>query len=92
MIIFAHPLWPKRGAGFGVSGNEGGSCDVGVSVVKFFWDGDAGGAEGAFFVDMLRENGKWAVEAFSSSNAQVKGRQAVVLRPDAISLLPHVSC
>ena len=79
MIMITHPLWPKRGAGLGVSSNEGGSCDVGVSVVELLWDGDAGGAEGALLVDMLRADGEWAVEAFSSGNAQVKGGQAVVL-------------
>ena len=64
MIVVAHPLWPKRGAGHGVSGNEGGGCDIGVGVVELFWDGDAGCVEGALLVDMLGADRKWAVEAF----------------------------
>jgi hypothetical protein len=61
MVMFAHPLGAKRGVRLGVGSNEGGSCDVGVSVVKLFWDGDAGGAKGALLVDMLRADGEWAI-------------------------------
>jgi hypothetical protein len=67
--MFAHPLGLARTAGFGVRGGECSRCDVCVGVVVFFWDGDAHGAENAFWVYVLWTDGQCTSEPRSGGQA-----------------------
>ena len=79
-----------EGVGFSRRGNESGGHDVGVGVVVLLRDGDACGTEATILVDVLKADGERAVEAFRCGDAQVEGRQAVVLRADASPQLANV--